>query len=103
MSSDMDEFVRSVRAFLGANAEPRGGGPEIEWGTGSDRLAFFSADPPDVTEQKVEAARAWQRLRYENGFGWLTGRAEYGGAQLPSVHALVYRGLEAGAAGPRPR
>jgi acyl-CoA dehydrogenase len=91
----MDEFVRSVREFLDAAAERRSAGPEIEWGSGSDRISYFSADPPDVAAAKVDAARAWQRRRYEAGFGWITGPAEYGGAGLSTVHELVYAGIEA--------
>ena len=95
MPSQLDEFVRSAREFLDANAEPRGGGPEIEWGSGADRIAYFSADPPEVAQQKVQAARAWQRRRYEAGFGWISGPEEYGGAGLSTVHDLAYAGLEA--------
>jgi alkylation response protein AidB-like acyl-CoA dehydrogenase len=95
MPSELDEFVHSVRAFLDAGAERRGTGPEIEWGSGSDRISYFSADPPDVAAEKVRTARAWQRRRYEAGFGWIAGPAEYGGAGLTSVHELVYAGIEA--------
>jgi alkylation response protein AidB-like acyl-CoA dehydrogenase len=94
VSSEMDGFVESVRKFLDANAEPRGGGPEIEWGSGSDRIAYFSADPPDVAAEHVRVARAWQRRRYEAGFGWISGPEEYGGAGLTTVHELVYAGVE---------
>jgi alkylation response protein AidB-like acyl-CoA dehydrogenase len=95
MPDPMDDFLRSARAFLDANAEPRGGGPEIEWGSGSDRVAYFSADLPDVAAQKVRAARAWQRRRYEAGFGWISGPEEYGGAGLGSLHELAYAATEA--------
>jgi len=95
MPTEMDEFVRSAREFLDAAAEPRAQGAEAEWGVGSDRVAYFSADPPDVAAAKVRSARAWQRTRHEAGFGWITGPPEYGGAGLTSVHELVYAGLEA--------
>jgi|tagenome__1003787_1003787.scaffolds.fasta_scaffold20987676_3 alkylation response protein AidB-like acyl-CoA dehydrogenase len=95
MPSTMDDFVRSAREFLDANAELRGGGPEIEWGSGADRIAYFSADPPEVAAEKVRAARAWQRQRHEAGFGWITGPEEFGGAGLTTVHEIVYAALEA--------
>ncbi len=95
MPSTMDAFVRSAREFLDANAEPRGRGPEIEWGSGADRIAYFSADPPEVAAQKVQGARAWQRRRYEAGFGWISGPEEFGGAGLSTVHEIVYAALEA--------
>ena len=43
---------------------------------------------------QLQAARDWQRNRYENGFGWISGPPEYGGRGLTSVHELVYDGLE---------
>src|SRR4051794_3863941 len=95
MPTEMDEFVRSAREFLDAAAEPRAHGAEAEWGIGSDRVAYFSADPPDVAATKVAEARAWQRTRHAAGFGWITGPPEFGGAGLTSVHELVYAGLEA--------
>ena len=42
----------------------------------------------------LRAARDWQRTRYENGFGWISGPPEYGGRGLTPVHELVYDGIE---------
>ena len=43
----------------------------------------------------MAAAKAWQKVRYDNGFGWITGPSEFGGRGLSSLHDLVYDGLEA--------
>jgi len=93
--TDLDAFSAEVRAFLDANAARRPSTGTIEWGTGEDRIAYFSTDPPDVDKAKVDAARAWQRRRYEAGFGWISGPAEYGGRELSTLHDLVYDGIEA--------
>ena len=93
--TDLDAFSAEVRAFLDANAARRPSTVTIEWGTGEDRIAYFSTDPPDVDKAKVDAARAWQRRRYEAGFGWISGPAEYGGRELSTLHDLVYDGIEA--------
>jgi acyl-CoA dehydrogenase len=92
----MEDFVAEVRAFLEAHATrlPVDDGA-VEWGRGEDSIAYFPDDPPDVDERKVTAAREWQKTRYDNGFGWITGPAEYGGRGLTSVHDMVYDGLEA--------
>jgi alkylation response protein AidB-like acyl-CoA dehydrogenase len=96
MPSGMDEFVAEVRAFLDANATRRADGDaDVEWGSGPDRIAYFSADPPEVDAAKAAEARAWQRRRYEAGFGWITGPPEYGGRELSAVHDLLYDGIEA--------
>jgi acyl-CoA dehydrogenase len=94
MLDDMQDFTRQAREFLDAHAARADRRAEFRWGQGDDTMAYFSADPPDVEEQKVSAARAWQRTRYENGFGWIGGPPEYGGRGLTPVHELVYDGIE---------
>ncbi|SHN16199.1 acyl-CoA dehydrogenase family protein [Cryptosporangium aurantiacum] len=95
MTDDLDAFSTEVRAFLDAAAARRPATNTIEWGAGEDRIAYFSTDPPDVDKAKVTAARAWQRRRYDAGFGWISGPVEYGGRGLSTLHDLVYDGIEA--------
>jgi alkylation response protein AidB-like acyl-CoA dehydrogenase len=95
MASEMDEFIGSVRSFLDANARPRSHREDVEWGSGIDRIAYFSADPPDVAAKKVDEGRTWQRRRHEAGFGWITGPPEFGGAGLTTAHQLAYDIVEA--------
>jgi alkylation response protein AidB-like acyl-CoA dehydrogenase len=90
----MAVFAAEVRAFLDAHAE-RPADTEFHWGEGDDRLAYFSSEPPEVERLAVEAAREWQRTRYEHGFGWITGPAEYGGRELTPIHQMTYDGIEA--------
>ena len=92
--AEMEDFVRQVRGFLDAHASRAAGRAEFRWGEGDDRVAYFSADPPDVEEQQVRAARDWQRTRHENGFGWISGPPEYGGRGLTPIHELVYDSIE---------
>ena len=95
-AADLDSFAEAARRFLQSSAERR---PDevatVEWGSGPDRIAYFSSDPPEVDHANVAAARARQRQRYDAGFGWITGPREYGGAGLTAVHDLVYDGIEA--------
>ncbi|SHN18667.1 acyl-CoA dehydrogenase family protein [Cryptosporangium aurantiacum] len=95
MSEDLGTFADEVRVFLDANAERRPPATTVDWGVGEDRIAYFSTDPPDVDAAKVAAARAWQRRRYEAGFGWISGPTEHGGRGLSTLHDLVYDGIEA--------
>jgi len=96
MTDDIPEFAREARGFLDAHARRAAGPGQFRWGVGDDSVAYFSADPPDVEEQKLRAARDWQRTRYENGFGWISGPAEFGGRGLTPVHELIYDSVEAG-------
>lgn len=95
MSDDHAEFVARARAFLDAHAERKPPRMARRWGEGDDRVAYFSSEPPDVERAAVEAAKAWQRTRFDNGFGWITGPPEYGGLGLTPVHQLIYDGIEA--------
>ena len=93
MPDDVREFARQAREFLDAHAT-RAEQAEFRWGQGEDTVAYFKADAPDVKDVKLQAAKDWQRTRYENGFGWITGPPEYGGQGLTPVHELIYNGIE---------
>jgi alkylation response protein AidB-like acyl-CoA dehydrogenase len=93
MPDDVREFARQAREFLDAHAT-RAQQAEFQWGQGEDTVAYFKADPPDVKDVNLQAAKDWQRTRYENGFGWISGPPEYGGQGLTPVHELIYNGIE---------
>jgi alkylation response protein AidB-like acyl-CoA dehydrogenase len=93
MPDNVREFAREAREFLDAHA-PRAEHAEFRWGEGDDTVAYFHDDPPDVTERKLHAAKDWQRTKYENGFGWISGPPEYGGRGLSPVHELIYNSIE---------
>jgi alkylation response protein AidB-like acyl-CoA dehydrogenase len=95
MPDELLQFTREVRDFLDVHAPKMAERAAFRWGQGDDRVAYFGADPPDVEEQKLQAARDWQRTRHENGFGWISGPPEYGGRGLTPVYDLVYDGIEA--------
>ena len=82
-------FADEARAFLDAHAPRREHSAAFDWGQGSDYVGFFG-DPDADEEADIAAARAWQRVRYENGFGWITGPKAYGGRELTSLHDFVY-------------
>lgn len=94
MSTELADFSREARAFLDAHARRRESEERFRWGEGSQRVGYFSTAPAEEEAAAVVEAKAWQRTRFENGFGWLTGPAEYGGRDLGQVHALVYNALE---------
>jgi acyl-CoA dehydrogenase len=83
-----------VRAFLDANASRRGKAGTFRWGEGSDYVGFFG-DPQADEQADLAAARAWQRTRFEHGFGWITGPARFGGRDLSALHDLTYDLIEA--------
>lgn len=72
----LEEFTREAEQFLSSRAEPRIV-ERFEWGRASNNVALFDERSPHEELMKVEAARAWRRLKYDNGFGWISGPTEY--------------------------
>ena len=94
---DLATFAEEVRAFLKAHAQPRDGSgadASSQWGQGSDYVGYFG-DPHADEKADVAAARAWQRVRHDSGFGWITGPKSYGGRELSSLHDFTYDLVEA--------
>jgi alkylation response protein AidB-like acyl-CoA dehydrogenase len=53
------------------------------WGTGSDDVSVFHALEADEERALVERAMAWQRTKYDAGYGALGWPPEFGGAGRP--------------------
>ncbi|MFI1486771.1 acyl-CoA dehydrogenase family protein [Streptomyces sp. NPDC020747] len=94
MEHDMQDFAAEARRFLDAHAPKAPDRSAFSWGEGDDSMAYFSSLPPEEEREHVRRARDWQRIRHENGFGWITGPPEYGGRGLTPVHDLLYDAVE---------
>ncbi|MDQ1023392.1 alkylation response protein AidB-like acyl-CoA dehydrogenase [Streptomyces umbrinus] len=94
MEHDMQDFTAEVRRFLDAHVAKAPDRTAFTWGEGDDSMAYFSSLPPEEEREHVQRARDWQRIRHENGFGWITGPPEYGGRGLTPVHDLLYDAIE---------
>jgi acyl-CoA dehydrogenase len=88
----MREIAREAHDLLDAHAARREEDAQFRWD--DDSVAYFRDDPPDVTERRLLAAKDWQRIRFDNGFDWISGPVEYGGRGLSPVHETVYAGIE---------
>jgi alkylation response protein AidB-like acyl-CoA dehydrogenase len=93
-SATESDFTKRVRTFLDSRAERRTDAVAT-WGVGSESLALFHESSAEVERSEAQAARDWQRTRWEAGFGWITGPIAYGGAGLSAGHDRIYRMLEA--------
>jgi alkylation response protein AidB-like acyl-CoA dehydrogenase len=95
MQPSVEEFRAAVASWLQDHAEPR---PVVsgEWGTGSDDVAVFH-DLTDVEEQDLlERLMAWQRCKFDAGYGAITWPVEHGGAGLTAEHQAAFLAEEAG-------
>ncbi|MFJ1968188.1 acyl-CoA dehydrogenase family protein [Streptomyces sp. NPDC087903] len=95
MADNTQDFAAEARRFLDAHVVKAPDPAAFTWGEGDDSTAYFSSLPPEEDREHVQRAREWQRIRHENGFGWITGPPEYGGRGLTPVHDLVYDAVEA--------
>lgn len=89
---DPAQFRAAARAFLDAHL-PRAQPGRFQWGAGSDRVGLISEHGVQEQEQEVEEARAWRRLLYDHGYGWLTGPPAYGGRGLPARYEAIWQEL----------
>jgi alkylation response protein AidB-like acyl-CoA dehydrogenase len=89
------EFVEAARCWLAANTEPRPERNTARWGEGSDRVSLFRDTSEEDERAQLEAARAWQRAKFDAGYGAIDWPVEYGGAGLTPEHERAFRHLEA--------
>ncbi|MDQ1374806.1 MAG: hypothetical protein QOJ09_2144 [Actinomycetota bacterium] len=89
-----DDFRAEALAFLEANAKRR----QVEvagWGKGSDRVGVLEEKTPEEERKEVEDAKAWRQAKFDAGFGYIIGPAQYGGRELPAAYERAYQALEA--------
>jgi acyl-CoA dehydrogenase len=91
----LEEFENSARAFLEANATRKDTEKKFVWGEGTDKVAMFEEKDKDQETRDVAKASAWRQTKFDAGFGWITGPAQYGGAGLTNAHERAYQRLEA--------
>ncbi len=89
-----EEFEAEVRAFLDANAQLRGEDRGFVWGEGSDDAALFEEVDREAEQRELERAKAWRRLKFDHGFGWISGPTELGGRGLPRSYERIFNNLE---------
>ena len=90
----LEAFTSEARAFLEANAARKEAERTFVWGEGSDKVAMF--EERNRTEETNDLRRAcdWRAKKYDVGFGWITGPAEYGGRGLPGAYEKAWNALE---------
>ena len=81
----IDEFRAEATAFLDANARPREVEQKFVWGEGSDEVSLFEEISREREQAAIAKAKEWRAKRFDAGFGWISGPAEYGGRELPAL------------------
>jgi len=91
---DVRGYAAEARAWLAANAPPRAP-TETSWGSGSDDVSVFHDLPEEQERQLLDRLMAWQRRKYDAGYGAITWPAEQGGAGLPVDYEHAFLDEEA--------
>ncbi|HTJ70419.1 MAG TPA: acyl-CoA dehydrogenase family protein [Actinospica sp.] len=86
---EADEFRAEARAWLASVARPRGA--EEAWGSGDDSVAVFENWTAEEEREHTARIRAWERTRFDEGWGALSWPKEYGGRELPAFYEQLYR------------
>jgi len=90
----VEAFTQQAREFLERNAERKEAAKAFVWGEGSDNVAMFEERSREAEMEVLRKAKEWQATRFDNGFGWITGPTQYGGAGLTPAHERAYNGVE---------
>ncbi len=91
----LEQFEAEARQFLDANAVRKEAERKFVWGEGSDRVVVFEEKDRDEELVDVRKACEWRRTKFDAGFGWIGGPAQYGGRELPGTYERAYLRLEA--------
>ena len=87
-----DEFRVAAREWLSTVATRRAAD---RWGAGDDSVAVFENWTEAEERERTDAAREWERTRFDQGWGALRWPASLGGRELPAFYEQLYRAEEA--------
>ncbi len=94
---DLATFIDSARLWLEEHAVPLTASDHAaEWGVGDDDVEVFHDLTDDDERMLLCRAMAWQREKYDAGYGALTWPVELGGAGLGEEFGVAFENMEAG-------
>ncbi len=96
IDADLDDFRRTAREFLEANATrlKKPAGP-ARFGVGDDSVEVFPTLVEADERARLERFSAWQQLKFDAGFAAITWPEEHGGRGLPGRYEQAFRSEEA--------
>jgi alkylation response protein AidB-like acyl-CoA dehydrogenase len=90
MTCSVDEWRERCRAWLDGELPRKVSDGRREWGVGSDDVSVFHDLTPSAERTLLDHAMAWQRRRYDAGFGAISWPVDAGGAGLSAAHERAY-------------
>ena len=99
----LSEFRAEAAEFLAASGLPRRDDDEqVVWGVGQLDVSVFHNLTPEEETALIGELKAWQRRKFQAGFGAITWAPEYGGRGLSAEHLDAFDQLELRYRTPRP-
>lgn len=94
---NLDIFTESARAWLSDNAEKKKALRDADngFGVGSDSVAIFHNQTLEEERALAKAGSAWQRAKFDAGWGAISWPEEFGGRGLTPDHERAFRAEEA--------
>ena len=90
----LEAFETEARGFLDANATRREVEKTFVWGEGSDKVSLFDEKAREREQEELARAQEWRATKFDAGFGWIGGPAQFGGRELPNSHERLWSSLE---------
>lgn len=88
---DPAHFAEEARTWLSTVAAPR---TSRGWGEGPDSVAVFENWSPEEERARTDEISAYEKAKFDAGWGALTWPATYGGRDLPLSYELAFRAVE---------
>jgi acyl-CoA dehydrogenase len=89
----IEAFRAEARRWLEARL-PLRSTKTLEWGQGSDSVAIFHNLTETEERELVAAAKAWQAVKFDAGWGAISWPEEVGGRGLPPRYAAAFNAEE---------
>src|SRR5262245_31207034 len=90
----LEQFTTEAEAFLEANAPRKQAEQAFVWGKGSDKVAMFEEKDRREELDELREACAWRAVKYDAGYGWISGPAQWGGRELSHAYQRAFDALE---------
>ena len=90
VAPELEQFRRRARSWLSEHLRPAAVSGSLDWGRGSDDVAVFHNLTEDAERDLLDEAMAWQRLKFDHGFGAIQWPTDYGGAGLTGLHEEAF-------------
>jgi alkylation response protein AidB-like acyl-CoA dehydrogenase len=85
----LETFRADAQRWLRSVAKPRKA-HDSAWGEGSDSVALFDNLDHDAEVGMIEAGKAWERARFDAGWGTISWPVEDGGLGYPAIYSRAF-------------